>query len=82
MQSIPMSIVLTLVTISWSVGLFVGLFTARFVGKKDCELMRSSTKVESDKRFDALWERVDSIQDCLTGGKIMFEVRLMPKKGE
>lgn len=63
-MSIPLAV--TLISISWSVGLFVGLFTARFVSKKECE--ENQCKI---------WERIDAIQNVLVGGRMTFELRPM-----
>ncbi len=61
-MSIPIGI--SLITVAWSAGLFVGLFTAKFVSKKEC-------RVEKNK----LHERIDNIQNLLSGGRIYFELR-------
>ena len=58
------SVVIALVSLSWSAGLFVGLFTAKFISKKDCE-----------KNREAIWAQVDAMRNCMTGGKIMFELK-------
>ena len=58
------SVVIALVSLSWSAGLFVGLFTAKFISKKDCE-----------KNREAIWAQVDAMRNCMTGGKITFELK-------
>lgn len=59
-----LAVVIALVSVSWSAGLFVGLFSARFTSKKDCE-----------KNRVAIWEQVDAMRNCMTGGKIVFELK-------
>ena len=63
-MTISVEIVITISTIAWSAGLFVGMFTSKFVGKKQCAI-----------DMDKVWNRMDAIQDCMTGGKITFELR-------
>ena len=57
-------LVIALVSLSWSAGMFVGLFTARFISKKECE-----------KNREAIWAQVDAIRNCMTGGKVVFELK-------
>jgi len=65
------SLVIALISIAWSGGVFVGMFASRFVAKKQCDLHRAD-----------LWHRLDSIQHCLTGGHIQFELRMItPSQG-
>jgi len=65
-MNIPL--VITLCSVTWSAGLFVGMFTSRFVIKKDC------TKSKAE-----MWSRIDQIQNALTGGKIRFELKMIPE---
>ena len=63
-MTVSVHIVIAISTGAWSAGLFVGMFTAKFVSKKQCG-------VDMDK----VWNRLDAIQNCMTGGKIIFELR-------
>lgn len=63
-ESLP--ILITLATTAFSGGVFVGMFTARFVQKRECE-----------KHRDQLWERIDSMQNCMTGGRVKFELKMV-----
>jgi len=63
-MTISIPVVIAIVTVAWSAGLFVGMFTAKFVSKKQCN-------VDMGK----VWDRMDMIQNCMTGGKITFELR-------
>ena len=63
-MSLPLSIVIVLLSISWSAGVFVGLLTAKFVSKRECNLKTNN-----------IHARIDNIQDLLAGGKIHFELR-------
>lgn len=64
----PPTLVITLCSIAWSAGLFIGMFTSRFVLKKDCL-----------KHKAEMWGRIDAIQNCLAGGRIQFELRMVPQ---
>ena len=68
---VSISVAITIASLTWSVGLFVGLFTARFVNKKDCQTMQSK-----------LWNRIDAIQNILAGGKMTFELRPIKQDDE
>lgn len=59
-----LSLVIAMISISWSAGVFVGLFTARFISKKEC-----------DKNREAIWAQVDAMRNCMTGGKVVFELK-------
>ena len=63
MMSYELSI--TLISIAWSAGIVVGLFTAKYVSKKECK-----------ETMQSVWNRIDDIQNCMTGGKITFDVHL------
>ena len=63
MMSYELSI--TLISLAWSVGVFIGLFTAKYVSKKECK-----------ENMKGVWDRLDDIQNCMTGGKMTFEVHL------
>jgi hypothetical protein len=63
-MTVPVEIVIAIVSISWSAGMFVGMLFGKFVSKKDCEANRNK-----------IWERLDCVQDCMAGGKIVFEMR-------
>jgi len=62
-------IAITIASISFSSGVVVGFFTSKFISKKDCERNRQ-----------ALWEQVDAIRNCMTGGKVRYELRMVPEK--
>lgn len=75
-MNVSLSITITLVSVAWSAGMFVGLFAAKFVQKKECKVHRTEIETDSSIKFDAIWKRIDAIQDVLTGGKYAFEIRL------
>ena len=64
-------LLIAIAAVAWSAGLFVGMFTSKFVGKKQCT-------VDMDK----IWNRIDALQDCMTGGKITFELRPVIERRE
>lgn len=68
-MQIEISVVIAIASVAWSIGLFIGLLTSKFISKKQCDEHRTQ-----------LWDRVDAIQDAMTGGPYNFEVRLMPKR--
>lgn len=68
---ISISWVIALVSASWSLGVFVGMVTAKFVSKKDCQ--RSMNTVHT---------RIDNIQDVMAGGKVLFELRMVRSSKE
>ena len=72
---VPISIVITIVTLTFSAGMAVGMFTAKFVSKKQCAIDMSQIKSHCGSEIDKVWSRMDTLQDCMTGGKILFELR-------
>ena len=63
-MKIDVSIVIALVTVSLSCGMYLGMFTARFMSKKDCAVHRND-----------LYDKLDDIKGCLIGGEMVFELR-------
>ena len=66
---VSLQLAVTLISLAWSIGLFVGLFTARFMSKKECKEIQCK-----------VWERIDAIHDVMAGGKITFELRAVKEK--
>ena len=66
-MTVSLPIVISIASLTFSAGMFIGLFTSRFVNKKDCQ-----------QKSDAMWAQVDAIRNCMTGGKIKFELRMVP----
>ena len=60
--SIP--IVISLVSIGFSSGIFVGLLAVKFVSKKECR-----------RDMQEMWLQVDAIRKVLMGKKITFELK-------
>jgi hypothetical protein len=63
-MKVDIAVVIALVSVGWSAGLFVGMLFSKFVSKKECEV-----------KCQKIWDRIDCITDGLTGGKITFELR-------
>lgn len=61
----------SIASVSFSGGVLVGLFTSKFVAKKECDRNRA-----------ALWDQVDAIRNCMTGGRVRFELRMIQDKGD
>lgn len=57
--------VIALIVIAWTAGLFVGMFTARFTSKKQCDLHRAE-----------LWKNLDALQSAMMGKPITFKLTL------
>lgn len=53
---------------------------ARFAQmSNDMETRFERMLVAQEKRFDSVWDNIDGVKACLTGGPYSFEVRLVPK---
>ena len=70
-MTIELPVVITIASLMFSTGMFMGIFTSRFVNKKECQ-----------QKSDAMWAQVDAIRNCMTGGKIKFELRMVPPDKE
>jgi hypothetical protein len=68
-MNIAPEILVALLSVTWTAGMFVGLFAARYMSKKECK-----------ERCDQIWQRIDSIQDGLTGQPIHFELKMVSHK--
>lgn len=68
-MSIDPALLIAIISVTWSAGLFCGLLTARFVQKREC-----------DKHRREVWSRLDTIQDALLGEPINFVLKMTPKK--
>jgi hypothetical protein len=66
-MTVSIEIVISLMSVAFSGGLFVGMLTVRFITRKECE-----------KNRETAWKRIDAIQDCMTGGRYQFQVTLIP----
>ena len=67
--NLSLSVVLGLMSLAWSAGLFIGILTAKFVSKKDCS-----------QKSTAIHERIDDVQHLLSGGKMIFELKQITPK--
>jgi hypothetical protein len=58
------SLVIALVSVAWSAGLFCGMLTTKFVTKKSC-----------DDKHKEVWGNIDAMRNCMAGGVVHFELR-------
>lgn len=65
-MTIELPVVISIATSCLSAGFVGGMLTARFQSKKDCEIHR--TKIDN---------KIEGIQNVLTGGKLRFEMKLI-----
>lgn len=68
------------ITTAFIIGSFFGSFMLRFISRKECGVNQELLHKRVDDTRDRLHERIDAIQNVLTGGAYVFEVRLVPKK--
>ena len=68
---ISVEVLITCVSVAWSAGLVIGMFSSKFMSKKECACNQKK-----------LWERIDAVTDSLVGGKIAFELRQTKRPGE
>ena len=61
-MAIPL--IISIASIAFSAGLFVGLLTAKFVSKKECH-----------NDMQEVWAQLDVIRNALIGKKIIFELK-------
>ena len=68
-MSLPLA--MSLCTICVNIGIFIGYLTAKYKTKKECALHR-----------DKIYDEINSVRNCLTGGPYEFTVQLVPKKNQ
>ena len=89
-MQIDIAVVTALAPTIFTGGLFVGFFMLKFITRAEATAMfeRITTDMENrlekvlaaqEKRFDAVWNNLDSIKNCLAGGPYQFDVRLVPR---
>ena len=69
-MSISLQVVIALVSVSWSAGLFFGVLAVRFVSKRECQ-----------RTTGQIWDAIDGIQNVMMGGKTTFELRAVRPHG-
>ena len=52
--------------VCFDLGILAGVFLNKFTSKKECDKSRAD-----------LWAQVDAIRNCMTGGKVRFELRMI-----
>ena len=70
-MDIPIAIGISLGAIVWSAGLACGLFASKFMNKIDCKNYR-----------EGIWNRIDALQDAMTGKPLHFELRIIKDEGK
>ena len=72
--------VISLCALCLSAGLFAGLFTLRFLPRKDFNEHVHTCKTERDEDRREIWSAIDSIRGAMMGGEMKFTVQITPQK--
>jgi len=68
-MTISLSLAISLCMVFTNVGIFLGYLTAKYKTKKECAVHR-----------DKIYDEINSVRNCLTGGPYEFSVKLIQKE--